>query len=125
MAKIDITLFNSHWVYVDHRTLIHFLEYIFFVAFRHEVLSKGEPLSQDELKKQRNLRKQEMRAKQIFHEVILHIMFVIIVYCIGYVNRDNRAHAIISNLDNLLVTPSTDQIGFSQVFKSSFSFGRC
>ncbi|VDI61828.1 polycystin 2 [Mytilus galloprovincialis] len=86
-----------------------------FWAFRHEVLSKAEPPAEEKLNKQREIIKLQTRAKSVFREVILYTVFAIIVYCISYLNRDDRAYIMKLNIDNHIYESSKVQFGFSKV----------
>lgn len=86
-----------------------------FSAFRLEVMGKGGPPPAEKMKQERNRKLIQKEAKQAFTRLLLHIFFAAVLYCMSYINRDQRGFLCKDHIGKHLYTSSKYQYGFSKV----------
>ncbi|XP_021376367.1 uncharacterized protein LOC110465104 isoform X2 [Mizuhopecten yessoensis] len=86
-----------------------------YLSFRMDVLSSNSPPSTEMLEKTRTQRLNEMKAREVFMELVLYGIFAFVIYSISFVNRDQRSYNLKSNIYESLVAPSKTHLGFSKV----------
>ncbi|XP_069123236.1 polycystin family receptor for egg jelly-like isoform X2 [Argopecten irradians] len=86
-----------------------------YLSFRMDVLSSNSPPSAEMLEKTRIQRLHEMKAREVFLELLLYGIFAFVIYSISFVNRDQRSYNLKTNIYDSLVAPSKTHLGFSKV----------
>jgi len=61
-------------------------------------------------------RQMEIRAQEVFVQLILYVIFAFIIYSISYINRDQRSFYLKDNIYNSLYKSNKHQFGFSKVY---------
>ncbi|XP_033737951.1 uncharacterized protein LOC117325653 isoform X2 [Pecten maximus] len=86
-----------------------------YLSFRMDVLSSNSPPSSEMLEKTRIQRLHEIKAREVFMELLLYGIFAFVIYSISFVNRDQRSYNLKTNIYDSLVAPSKSHLGFSKV----------
>ncbi|XP_060073664.1 uncharacterized protein LOC132553437 [Ylistrum balloti] len=86
-----------------------------YLSFRMDVLSSNSPPSAEMLEKTRIQRLNELKAREVFMELLLYGIFAFVIYSISFVNRDQRSYNLKTNIYDSLVAPSKSHLGFSKV----------
>ncbi|XP_052068318.1 uncharacterized protein LOC127707695 isoform X2 [Mytilus californianus] len=93
-----------------------------FIAFRLEVLARGGPPPAAVMEKERKLMMKQKEAKRAFMTLVLHIFFATVLFCMSYINRDQRGYLYKAHIDSQLFESSKYQYGFSKVSSSEAFF---
>ncbi|CAC5409625.1 PKD1L2 [Mytilus coruscus] len=93
-----------------------------FIAFRLEVLARGGPPPAAVMEKERKLMMKQKEAKRAFVTLVLHIFFATVLFCMSYINRDQRGYLYKAHIDSQLFESSKYQYGFSKVSSSEAFF---
>lgn len=80
-----------------------------------QVLSKAGPPSEEVIARERKLQMKMKEAKRAFTLLLLHVFFAAVLFCIGYINRDQRGYTYKNHVDNMLFESSKSQYGFNKV----------
>lgn len=78
-------------------------------------MEKGGPPPAEMMKQERNRVLIQKEAKHAFTRLLLHIFFATVLYCMIYINRDQRGFLYKAHIDSHLYTSSKYQYGFSKV----------
>lgn len=95
--------------------MIAFQLFCIVLELKVAVLSKKGPPTSRLMKKQRKLLLKERIAKRAFYKLILHIGFATVLFCIGYLNKDQRGYLYKAHIESQLYESSKYHYGFSMV----------
>ncbi|CAG2234855.1 PKD1L2 [Mytilus edulis] len=69
------------------------------------------PLQSKEIKKMKEERKKRLKSQEMFIELVLYMIFLAVLYCVSFSNRDSTWYNIKQHLNQQLVTPLNVSVG--------------
>ena len=85
-----------------------------------QVLAHAGPPSAEIMERDRQEVQKRKQAKDAFIKLLLHIFFAVVLFCISYINKDQRGYLYKSHIDSLLYESSKYQYGFSKVYTLAY-----
>ena len=80
-----------------------------------QVMAKEGPPSKEAVARERKMQMKMKEAKRAFTLLLLHIFFAANLFCISYINRDQRGYTYKNHIDKMLFESSKYQYGFNKV----------
>lgn len=78
-------------------------------------MAREGPPPAEVMAKERKLMMKQKEAKRAFMTLLLHIFFVSVLFCMSYINRDQRGYLYKAHIDSQLYESSKSRYGFSKV----------
>lgn len=95
--------------------MIAFQLFYIVLELKVAVLAKEGPPTARLMKKQRKLLLKDRIAKRTFYKLILHIGFATVLFCISYLNKDQRGYLYKAHIESQLYESRKYHYGFSIV----------
>ncbi|KAK3103729.1 hypothetical protein FSP39_021426, partial [Pinctada imbricata] len=86
-----------------------------FITLWDNVNQDNEIAKKEKVEILRKIRKEEVKAKKAMARLFIYLGYMLVLYSISYVNRDQRAFLLKNHVDKQLNTNSKSQTGFSSV----------